>query len=133
MHSHETTKRREPYVFSDDVQQVVRNVIQLRYKHLPVWYTLFHEHIAYKTPVIRPLFFQYTYDTNVFAIYNQLLVGTDIMVRAVSEPGVSSVPVYFPGGSNEYWVSLDGSTVYQGSGNYVDIPVTINTVRGGTT
>jgi alpha 1,3-glucosidase len=74
-HSGKATPKREPYLFPEDVQNVIRNAIQQRYKHLPVWYTLFHEYIVYKTPLIRPLFFHYTNDRNVFETQNQILVG----------------------------------------------------------
>ncbi|RZB66658.1 Gal mutarotas 2 domain containing protein, partial [Asbolus verrucosus] len=126
-HSNKETKRREPYLYSEDVQGMVRNAIQLRYKHLPVWYTLFHEYIAYKTPVIRPLFFHYPRDRNTFSIDNQILVGSDILVRAVTEPGVLSVPVYFPGGAEEFWFSEGDFRVQAGSG-FVDVDVDISSI-----
>jgi alpha 1,3-glucosidase len=126
-HSGKATPKREPYLFPEDVQNVIRNAIQQRYKHLPVWYTLFHEYIVYKTPLIRPLFFHYTNDRNVFETQNQILVGRDIMVRAVTEPGVDAVSVYFPGGTDEYWISLSNFEV-QGGGTYADVPVDINSI-----
>lgn len=71
-HSSSTTKQREPYVFSNEVQEVIRSAIELRYKHIPYFYTLFYEHFVTGDPIIRPLFYQYPgihgYDT-------QMLVG----------------------------------------------------------
>ncbi|RZC27677.1 Glyco hydro 31 domain containing protein, partial [Asbolus verrucosus] len=126
-HSNKDAERREPYLKSEDVQQVVRNAIQTRYKHLPVWYTLFYQHTRDRDPIIRPLFYHYPEDTNVYQIDNQILVGSDILVRAVTEPGVSSVQVYFPGGASEFWVSAEGSEVFAGNG-FAEVPVDIQSI-----
>lgn len=74
-HSAKTVPRREPYLFGDGVQQIVRSAIELRYAHLPVWYTLFFEHWRYGEPVIRPLFYEYPMDSGSIGIENQILVG----------------------------------------------------------
>ncbi|RZC39970.1 neutral alpha-glucosidase C-like [Asbolus verrucosus] len=126
-HATKGTKRREPYLFDEDVQAVIRNAIQLRYKHIPVWYTLFYEHTRTRDPIIRPLFYHYPEDVNIYKISDHLLVGRDILVRAVAEPGVESVQVYFPGGSEENWFSIGSSEVFEGNG-FVDVPVDIQAV-----
>jgi alpha 1,3-glucosidase len=134
-HSNKDTSRREPYIMSEDTQNIVRDAIQTRYRHIPQWYTLFYEHTRFGDPIIRPLFYQYPEDTNVYNIDNQILVGRDILVRPVMESGVDAVDVYFPGGEDEVWVSISGSDVQTGSG-LVSVPVTIQSVpyyyrRGG--
>jgi alpha-glucosidase (family GH31 glycosyl hydrolase) len=57
------------------------------------------------------------------------LVGSDILVKAVGESEVESVQVYFPGGDDVLWfsVQLDG-TFYPGTG-LTEIPVTIDRVN----
>jgi alpha 1,3-glucosidase len=132
-HSNKDTSRREPYIMSEDTQNIVRDAIQTRYRHIPQWYTLFYEHTRFGDPIIRPLFYQYPEDTNVYSIDNQILVGRDILVRPVTEPGVESVDIYFPGGEDEVWVS--DSDVQTGSGS-VSVPVTSQSIpyyyrRGG--
>ncbi|KAK4873325.1 hypothetical protein RN001_015354 [Aquatica leii] len=77
-HAHIDTKRREPYLYNSDVQNRIWNALRQRYAHLPVWYTLFHEHEETGEPVIRPLVYHYPSDLNVFDIDNQLLVGSSI-------------------------------------------------------
>lgn len=74
-HAHLDTRRREPYLYPEDVRTRIRNALRLRYSILPVWYTLFWEHELTGVPVIRPLFYQYPDDINVLDIDNQLLVG----------------------------------------------------------
>lgn len=74
-HSDSSSQRREPFLFNEEVQAVIRNAIQLRYKHLPVWYTRFYEHTRNRDPIIRPLFYQYPSNVDVYNIGDHLLLG----------------------------------------------------------
>lgn len=74
-HAHIDTRRREPYLYSDDVQSRIRNALKLRYALLPLYYTLFWEHETTGDPVIRPLFYAYPDDENAVDIDNELLLG----------------------------------------------------------
>ncbi|KAH0815763.1 hypothetical protein GEV33_007028 [Tenebrio molitor] len=78
--------------------------------------------------MIRPLFYHYPEDQDAFQVDDQLLVGSDILVKAVGESEVESVQVYFPGGDDVLWFSaqLDG-TFYPGTG-LTEIPVTIDRI-----
>ncbi|KRT80428.1 glycoside hydrolase [Oryctes borbonicus] len=134
-HAHLDTKRREPYLFDQDVQTRIRNALRLRYAHLPVWYTLFWEHSKTAEPVIRPLIYQYPSDSNVLDIDYQLLVGSSILVRPVVESRASTVNVYFPGGAQQIWYDIEDWRPYIGSRS-VSVPVTMDKVpayyRGGS-
>ena len=74
-HAHIDTRRREPYLFAEDVRMRIRNALRLRYALLPLWYTLFREHETTGEPVIRPLFYVFPNDPNVVDVDNELLVG----------------------------------------------------------
>ncbi|XP_028133936.1 neutral alpha-glucosidase C-like [Diabrotica virgifera virgifera] len=97
-HSSRESKRREPYLFSKDVQDVIRNALRLRYQHIPAIYTLFYEHTVTGDPIISPLYYQYP---RVNDRDTQTMIGADIMSVAVTKPGVKSVEVYFPGGYSD--------------------------------
>ncbi|CAG9840096.1 unnamed protein product [Diabrotica balteata] len=58
-HSDTMSKRREPYLFPKEVQDVIRNALRLRYRHIPTIYTLFYEHTVTGDPIISPLYYQY--------------------------------------------------------------------------
>jgi alpha 1,3-glucosidase len=134
-HAHIDTRRREPYLFNEDVRTRIRNALRLRYTLLPLWYTLFREHETTGEPVIRPLFYQYPNDPNVVDIDNEVLVGSSILARPVTESGVSSVNVYLPGGPDEFWYDIEDFKQYQGTG-VTNIPVTLDKnpafYRGGS-
>lgn len=134
-HAHIDTKRREPYLYSSDVQNRIRNALKQRYAHLPLWYTLFWEHARTGDPVVRPLFYHYPADTFVMDIDKQLLAGSSVMAAPVTEQGASTISVYFPGGAQEIWYDIDDYKIYPGTG-YFNIPVTMDKVpvfyRGGS-
>lgn len=52
-HSAKMTKRREPWLFGDEVTSAIRSAIQDRYRLLPYWYTLFHQAHTSALPPIR--------------------------------------------------------------------------------
>uniref|UniRef100_A0A8C2BDS6 Glucosidase, alpha; neutral C n=1 Tax=Cyprinus carpio TaxID=7962 RepID=A0A8C2BDS6_CYPCA len=128
-HSAKMTKRREPWLFGDDVTSAIRSAVQDRYRLLPYWYTLFHQAHTSALPPIRPLWVEFPSDTSMFAVENQYMIGGALLVCPVTDPGVTEVKVLLPG-SDE--VSLP---VHNGA-RTLDLPVTLNTVpvfqRGGT-
>ncbi|KAF5287933.1 hypothetical protein FQA39_LY15603 [Lamprigera yunnana] len=134
-HAHIDTKRREPYLYNADVQNRIRHALRQRYAHLPVWYTLFHEHEVTGEPVIRPLVYHYPSDPNVFDIDDQILVGSSIMARPITESRASFVSIYFPGGENEVWYDIEDFKSFRGTGS-VNIPVNLDKIpvyyRGGS-
>ena len=126
-HSHIETKRREPWTFNDEVTQIVREALRLRYSYLPLWYTLFREHEVNGTPVLRPLWAHYPNEAETFAIEEELLVGDSILVRPVFEPGVTDVNVYLPGEGKVSWYDID--TMQQhGQQSTLTVPVTLHKI-----
>lgn len=134
-HAHIDTRRREPFLFPEDVRNRIRNALRLRYAHLPLWYTLFFEHETTGEPVIRPLFYHFPEDENVLDIDKQLLVGNSVLAKVISDPAASAVNVYLPGGAKQYWYDIEDFKKYQGTGNY-NIPVSLDKsiafYRGGS-
>ncbi|KAI7804772.1 putative neutral alpha-glucosidase C-like, partial [Triplophysa rosa] len=133
-HSANITKRREPWLFGDDVTSAIRLAIQQRYCLLQYWYTLFHQAHTSALPPIRPLWVEFPKDTSMFAVEHQYMIGSALLVCPVTDPGVSEVKVLLPG-SGELWYDTNSTEVHRG-GKTLDSPVTLNTVpvfqRGGT-
>ncbi|RXN11324.1 neutral alpha-glucosidase C-like protein [Labeo rohita] len=133
-HSAKMTKRREPWLFGDDVTSVIRSAVQDRYCLLPYWYTLFHQAHTSALPPIRPLWVEFPSDTSTFAVENQYMIGDALLACPVTDPGVTEVKVLLPG-SDELWYDTNTTEVHKGA-RTLDLPVTLNTVpvfqRGGT-
>lgn len=132
-HAHIDTKRREPYLYSTEIQARIRSALKLRYAHLPLWYTEFYEHERSGEPVIRPLYYSYPKDKEVVDIDNQVLLGTSVLAQVVSEAGASSAQVYLP--PNEIWYDILDFKAYQGNG-HITVPVNADKIpafyRGGS-
>ena len=97
-HAHIDTKRREPYVLDEPYQNIVRDLLRLRYTLLPMWYTAFKENTQTGMPVIRPQFVVHPEDSNGFDIDDQFYVGSSgLLVKPVVHEGAQSVGVYLAG------------------------------------
>lgn len=115
-HAHIDTKRREPYLYEQDVRIRIRNVLRQRYAHLPMWYTLFWEHERKGgDPVIRPLMYEWPRDQRVLDVDDQFMVGSAVMVKAIAESGATSATILFPGGSNEVWYDSEDYRPFMGA------------------
>lgn len=89
-HAHIDTKRREPWLFGDDVLARVRSAIVRRYTYLPYFYTLFHHASVNGAPVMRPLWYEYPKDEATFAMDDQWLLGSDLLVHSKRSSSSSS-------------------------------------------
>jgi alpha 1,3-glucosidase len=120
-HAHHDAKRREPWMFGEPTTAQVhfkiinylylilsfidrrclhlkiRNSVMARYALLPYWYTLFYEAYVSGVPTMRPLWMEYPKDPETYAMDDQWLVGSDLLVKPVTARGVSQIDVYFPG------------------------------------
>lgn len=73
-------------------------------------------------PVARHLFLQYPEDPNVYGLsYQEYLLGSDILVAPVLDPGKDTVRVYLPAG---HWVHLWSGRIYRTpyEGIWVTVP-----------
>lgn len=121
-HAHHDAKRREPWVFGEPHTTRLRAAIATRYTFLPYWYTVFAESQRKGTPVMRPLWAHYPADEATFAIEDEWLVGSDLLVKPVVAAGVKTLPVYFPG--TESWYDVVTYATYKGlSTTTVDAPI----------
>jgi len=131
-HAHIETKRREPWLFGEDNTKIIQAALRLRYQHLPLWYTLFHQAAIDNTPMMQPLWFQWPEQQDLFAVDDQFMVGDAIMVKPVVSAGTTSVSVQLPGTDPWY----DGHTHVQITPGVHNAPASLAVVpffhRGGS-
>lgn len=111
-HSMINSRDSEPWAYGEEVEEISRNYIKLRYKLMPYIYTHFHKASESGVPVSRSLAVDYTHDSKIYEedYQNQYLFGTDILVA----PAPSSATIsktYFPEGK---WYDFYTDNVYQG-------------------
>ncbi len=103
-HTAINTKSSEPWAFGEEVTEIARNYISLRYKLMPYLYSSFYEATQNGLPVVRSLAIDNTFDKNIYnnQYQNQFLFGPSIMIVPV-ESGKDFIKVYFPAGN---WYNL---------------------------
>ncbi|MBB5635975.1 alpha-glucosidase [Pedobacter cryoconitis] len=81
-HAAVNTQSSEPWTHGEEVLEVSRNYINLRYKLMPYLYSTFFEATQNGLPVMRTLAIDYTFDAKVFdtQFQNQYLFGKSFMV-----------------------------------------------------
>jgi len=57
-------------------------------------------------PVMRPLWMEFPADEKTFAMSDQWLVGSDLLVHPVVERGATKADVYFPGADGQLWYDV---------------------------
>jgi alpha-glucosidase len=76
----------------------IRAALRLRYRFLPLLYTLGHHAHLTGEPVIRPLFYVFPDDPGAHDDQDAFMVGDDLLVAPVVSPGVTERAVWLPAG-----------------------------------
>ncbi len=97
-----------PWTFGAAVEDLCREAIELRYRLMPYLYSAFMEAAETGAPVQRPLLFEYQDDLAARHVDDQFLLGRDLMVAPVYQPGQTARNVYLPAGT---WHGRDGATI----------------------
>ncbi len=103
-HAAKGSKKQEPWRFGEEVVDIYKKYVGLRYRFLPYIYDLFYKGETTGLPVMRPLVLHYPQDENVRNLNGEFLVGESLLVAPVLEQGVTKKMVYLPEGIwYDYW------------------------------
>lgn len=103
-HSALGTRPQEPWELGEEVLDIYRKYVKLRYEWLPYFYDLFHEEEKTGAPIMRPLVFHYQEDETARTCNDEFLVGSQVLVAPVVHPGMRKRMVYLPEGDwYDYW------------------------------
>ena len=106
-HSITGSERHEPWVFGDRVERICREYIELRYRLLPYYYTLFWQAATTGAPILRPLLYEFPHDPKTYHIDDQVLMGASLMAAPIMHPGQEHRAVYLPQGTWYDWWTGD--------------------------
>ena len=132
----------EPFRWSVTAESTAK-AMRIRYALLPYWYTLFQRASMYGDAVVRALAWEFDDEPWLAGADRQFMVGPNLMVAPVLEPGYLNVSVVFPGvrdmkpGKGTVWYDwYDFSEVQdlrRGENVTIDAPITHIPVylRGG--
>ncbi len=94
----------EPWSFDDEVTDIVRKFIELRYQLLPYLYTMFWKYAKEGTPMIQSLVYYDQEDTQTHFRTDEFIFGEQILVCPVQEPNAKGRRMYLPrGGWYNFW------------------------------
>ena len=102
----------EVWSFGEEAYEICKKYLELRESMRPYikrQMEMAHEH---GTPVIRPLFYDFPEDKNVWEVEDQYMFGPDYMVAPILYEGMRERTVYFPAGRK--WKHLFTGEIYQG-------------------
>lgn len=131
-HSANGTRFQEPWQFDQETLEINRKFIKLRYRLIPYYYDLFHVAEQEGLPIIRPLILHYEKDENVSNMNDEFLVGENMLVAPVLDPGQNCKLVYLPEGT---WYDYNTKEEVEG-GRYMVREAALDTcpvfVKSGT-
>lgn len=103
-HSAAGTRRQEPWQFGEQVMDIYRKYVKLRYQWIPYFYDLFYEEERTGAPIMRPLVFHYEKDEAAKVCNDEFMLGSRILAAPVVNQGAERRMVYLPEGEwYDYW------------------------------
>lgn len=98
-HSCAGTKRQEPWAFSARSLAVARHFIRLRYRLLPYLYSLFQRQESIGEAILRPLFYDFVGEPELFDVDDQFMVGPALMQAPLLSRKLTTRAVRLPRGA----------------------------------
>lgn len=111
IHSAVATPRREPWTFSEDVLEILRKFINLRYQLLPYIYTLAWQCSQSGHPLIRPIFWINERENRYWQIDDCFLLGDDLLIAPVLDQQSATREILLPEGE---WYDFWSDAIHQG-------------------
>lgn len=112
----------EVWSFGDEAYEICKTYLQLRENMKPYITELMKEAHEKGTPVMRPLFYDFSEDAKAWEIEDEYMFGPDFLVAPILYVDMRKREVYLPSGSKwkNYWT---GETFDGGSAIEVDAPL----------
>ncbi len=111
----------EPWSFDDEVTDIVRKYLELRYQLLPYLYTMFWKYTNEKLPMIKSLVYYDQEDIQTHFRTDEFLFGEHILVCPVQEPNALGRRMYLPKGKwHNFWT---GEIVEGGMEKWVEAEI----------
>jgi alpha-glucosidase len=111
----------EPWAFDDDVTDIVRKFVNLRYQLLPYLYTQFWNLITHGTPILRSLVMFDQEDHQTHYRTDEFVFGDKILVCPIQEPNANGRRMYIPRG--EWYNMWTDEKVRGGKEKWVDAKI----------
>jgi alpha-glucosidase len=101
----------EPWSFGDEITDIVRKFIELRYQLLPYLYTMFYRYVNKGIPMLKSLVYYDQEDSQTHFRTDEFIFGEQILVCPVQEPNAQGRRMYLPKGT---WYNFWNDEVLEG-------------------
>ncbi len=117
-HSSGDHGNQEPWTFGEEIVDVTRKYVELRYQLLPYLYTMFWEYAEFGIPMLKSLVLFDQKDPQTHYRTDEFVFGNQILVCPIQEPNAKGRRMYIPRGNwYNYWT---GNYVKGGMEQWVD-------------
>ncbi|WP_109853210.1 glycoside hydrolase family 31 protein [Aquimarina sp. AU58] len=110
-HSSGDHGNQEPWTFGEEVVDVTRKYVELRYQLLPYLYTMFWEYAEAGIPMLKSLVLYDQEDLQTHYRTDEFIFGNQILVCPIQEPNAKGRRMYIPKG---YWYNYWTRTYVKG-------------------
>jgi alpha-glucosidase len=105
-HSSGDHGEQEPWSFGEEVIDITRKFVELRYQLLPYLYTMFWQYVNEGTPMLKPLVYFDQEDFHTHYRTDEFIFGNQILVCPILEPNALGRRMYLPKGNwYNYWTN----------------------------
>lgn len=122
----------DPVALGSAVVDASRKALMTRYMLLPYLYTLFWHAHAHGSTVVRPLFFEFPFDRQTYALDTQFLWGGGLMIAPVLTEATELIEVYLP---HSLWYDFYSFQLVSAGGKWTGVNAPLDTIplmlRGG--
>jgi len=101
----------EPWAFDEDVTDIVRKFVELRYQLLPYLYTAFWNLVEHGTPLLKSLVLFDQEDNQTHYRTDEFVFGNQILVCPILEPNAKGRRMYIPRGK---WYNFWTDNIVEG-------------------
>ncbi len=102
----------EPVFHDANTKALAKKSIELRYSLLPYNYTIAFDNNQTGVPLMRPLFFEDMGNKELYEMSFAYLWGDNFLVSPIVKPGIASMDIPFPKGTN--WYDFFTNKKYEG-------------------
>ena len=96
----------EPWVFGEEITDIVRKFVELRYQLLPYLYTAFWKYINDGTPILKSLVLYDQEDTATHYRSDEFVYGEQILICPIQEQNAKGRRMYIPRGKwYNFWTN----------------------------
>ncbi|MCX7941968.1 MAG: glycoside hydrolase family 31 protein [Dictyoglomaceae bacterium] len=113
-HSELNTKPQEPWSFGEEIENIARKYIKLRYRLIPYLYSLFWEAKEKGIPPLRALILEFPHDPETLYNDDEFMLGPNLLIAPIYREGARARVIYLPKGK---WYDFWTRKIYEGN-NY---------------